>query len=405
MGLKRPVYAVLAYMVLVYCKLSHYYPALADMQAELIFAIVILARIIISGELFSRLSFSHNKVNQYLFFFVLCILLSFAVAWDRQFSWDIKLYPFIKVLILYVMLIGGVTKKEDLNIFFIGFLLMYVYLAYEPAYYFVTGTSGDVHKYGTNYVAEVGLLGGHVALANNMNQMIPIALFTFLGFKQKLLKGISLACLIIFVLALIGSGSRGGMAGFAFFGFIVVYFSKNRTKAMILICIPLLFLIFTSGRTSSTISRIDNKSFWGRFTGLTHGISMLQKGNVLGVGPGCYILARQKYHHWRMESHNIYGQVIGDLGIPGTIAWAFFLYQVFKNLNYVKDKLKSEHNEGSSIFFMAQGIQLSLLVRLFVSFASHGLYYFYWYVMAFMSVLMKEIVDQQFLEPKKLEKK
>jgi len=398
MGLKRPVWAVLAYMVLVYCKLSYYFPVFAEMKAELVFAIIILARIIINGGLGSRLSFRHNKVNKYLFFFVLCVFLSFAVAWDHQFSWDTGVYPFIKVLILYVMLLGGVTKKEDLNIFFIGFILMFAYLAYEPTYYFITGTGGDVHKYGTNYIAEIGILGGHVALANNMNQMIPLTLFAFLGFKQKILKGTALTCLIFFVLALIGSGSRGGMAGFAFSGFIIVYLSKNRTKATILIGISLMILLLSSGRTSSTLSRIDHDSFWGRFTGLTHGIGMLQRGNILGVGPGCFLLARKQYFHWYMEAHNIYGEIIGELGIPGAIAWTLFLYQVFQNISYVKRKLELENNKDSFLFFMARGIQISLLVRLFISFGSHGLYYFYWYVMAFMTILIREIVDKDFHE-------
>ena len=396
MGLKRPSYAVVGYMVLVFCKLSSYYPAFAAMQAELVFALVILARIFINGEAISRLSLNYNKVNQYLFFFILCVFISFAVAWDHQYSWDNKVYHFIKVLILFAMLLGGVRDREDLNIFVVGFMFMFAYLAYEPSYYFLTGTGGSEQVYGTNYIAQIGILSGHVALANNMNQMIPIALFAFLGWKSRVLKAAALASLLVFILALLGSGSRGGVAGFAFFGLVLIYFSKSRGKAAVFAGVPLLALFITTGRLTDTLARIDFDAFWGRLIGLTHGIGMLQRGNILGVGPGCYLLARRAYFSYRMESHNIYGQVIGDLGIPGTIAWGLFLYSVFGNLIFAKRRLVEGGEGNSFIWYLAQGVMISLLVRLFVSFGSHGLYYFYWYVMAFLSIAIKELAKAKF---------
>jgi len=397
MGMKRPVWAVLAYMVLVYCKLSAYYPVFAAMQAEAVFAIIILARVLLGGELFSRLSLKNNKINQYLLLFVLCVMLSYAVAWDRQYSWDMAVYHFIKVLTLYLMLVGAVLNRQDLYVFFIGLMLMFGYLAYEPTYYFMTGTGGSTQVYGINYIAEIGLLSGHVALANNMNQMIPLALFSFLGFKSRTLKIVAFACLTMFVLSLMGSGSRGGVAGFAFFGMLMIYFSRNRTKALILVGIPLLILVLATGRMSSTLSRIDSDAVWGRLVGLTHGIGMLQRGNIIGVGPGCFPLARRSYFDYKMESHNIYGQVIGDLGIPGTLCWGLLVYAAFQSLSRSKQRLKEEGKADSFLFFLAQGVQISLLVRLFVSLGSHGLYYFYWYVMFFLSAVISDLVEKESL--------
>ena len=67
--------------------------------------------------------------------------------------------------------------------------------------------------------------------------------------------------------------------------------------------------------------------------GMIHGLEMVRlKGKVFGVGPGCFILARGKYFGYTMEAHNIYGELIGDLGIPGTILWFLLIRQVFLNL-------------------------------------------------------------------------
>ena len=120
---------------------------------------------------------------------------------------------------------------------------------------------------------------------------------------------------------------------------------------------------------------------------------MVKRGNFLGVGPGCFLFARRKYFSYTMESHNIYGQVLGDLGIPGTIAWAFFIVGIFKNLIAARKKLKDMVMEKHFLYYLALGLQVSLIVRLFVSLASHGLYYFYWYVIAALSIVILKTAE------------
>jgi O-antigen ligase len=132
-----------------------------------------------------------------------------------------------------------------------------------------------------------------------------------------------------------------------------------------------------------------------RLTGLIHGIEMVRiKGHVLGVGPGCYSFARKAYFDYRLESHNIYGELIGELGIPGTIAWVFLIRQILMNLITSKKKLKQISMENHFLYRLATGLQVSLLVRLFISLASHGLYYFYWYVIAALSIMTLKLTER-----------
>lgn len=249
--------------------------------------------------------------------------------------------------------------------------------------------------YGTNYVSETGILAGHVALANNMNQMIPIAFFLFMSVREKRLKILAIIPLLIFITALIGSGSRGGIVGLMVCSSILVYFSKNRIRNAVVVGIGIVILgLFAfSGAVTSTASRIDGSAVGGRLTGLTHGIEMVKRGNIIGVGPGCFLFARGKYFGHTMESHNIYGQVIGDLGIPGTIAWFFLIRQIFLNLIASKRRLKSLSRENGFLYKLAVGLQISLIVRLFVSLGSHGLYFFYWYIIAALSIAISKLVE------------
>ena len=393
MGIKRPVYATIAYMVFVTCKVSSYYPAFAAMKGELVLALLILCWVFVLFDVKTKLSLKNDPVNKYLVFFVLCVFLSFAVALDHQYSWDNAVYHFIKVLFLYVMILPTLCTKQDLKIFVWCFVMMFAYLAYEPFYGFITSTGGSHQMYGINYVSETGILAGHVALANNMNQMIPIAFFLFLSVHKKRLKILAIIPLLIFIIALIGSGSRGGVVGFLVSSSLLVFFSKNRRKYAVVAAAAFVVLFAFSSVFMSTTSRINQSQTEGRLTGITHGIGMLKKGNIIGVGPGCFLFARAKYFQFKMEAHNIYGQLIGDLGIPGTVAWFFLIRQIFLNLIASKRRLKFLSKENSFLYKLAVGLQISLIVRLFVSLGSHGLYYFYWYIIAALSISISKLTE------------
>lgn len=392
-GIKKPLWAVIGYMILVYCKVSSYFPVFAAMKAELIFGLLILLRVFASENFKTKLSSHHNAVNKYLIYFVTCVFLSFLIAMNHRYSWDNAVYHFIKVLFLYVMILLAIESKQDFKIFIWSFVIMFAYLAYEPTFSFLTGTGASRHTYGDVYVADIGILSGHVALANNMNQMIPIAFFLILAVRNKKLITLAIIPLLIFFTALIGSASRGGVVGLMAFGATLVYFSKNRIRNAVVLGVVAIMLFMLSSSFKHTGSRIDTSPIKGRLIGLVHGIEMIRlKGHILGVGPGCFSLARRKYFSYTMESHNIYGQVLGELGIPGTIAWFLFILQIFRNLIDTKKRLRALSMEKDFLYKLAMGIQVSLIVRLFISMGSHGLYYFYWYVMAALSIAVLKIV-------------
>ena len=352
--IRNPLYSTIGYMWFVYCKTQFYYPFLAKLQGELIFAVIIIIFIIFHGVKLNRFSIGFNKVNKYLYVFIFCVFLSYLFAIDPKESWDYGVYHFLKALILYFMVMSSIENKNDLNIFIFSIVLMYAYLAYEPIYGYITGTGGIVYGYGTNYVAEVGILDGHVALANNMNQMISLTLFFAISQGKKIVKFLCLLSLFIFVIALIGSNSRGGFIGFVFFCVLMIYFLKAEKKILSL-TIPAAALIFIiSASFLYTATRITDVQVVGRLKGWAHGIEMVRVyGHILGVGPGCFAIARGRYFGMTMDSHNLYGQVVGELGIPGSIAWAFLIWQTLKNLQAVRKQQSEKGMLDKNLYYLS----------------------------------------------------
>jgi hypothetical protein len=385
LGFFRPVFMPLAYITSLLCKLPHYFPVLIETRYELIIASVGMIRTLFTKNALGRLNFNENKL---LMLFLFTVAISFAIAFDQKYSWDLTLYDFVKVLMIYVMVLSSVKSVSDLRIFVWSFIAIFSVISLEPIYQYVTGIGGWQEDYGVVYKTEVGVLSGHVALANNMNQMIPIAYFLLLSLKGRLSKATAFLPLLIFTTALIITKSRGGVIGFTAFIGLLVWYSNNRIQYGFIAAIILIFLFGFSYSFSGTASRISFDSIFGRMGGLFHGVEMLLKGDVFGVGPGCFALARGYYFRYTFASHNLYGELIGDLGIPGTIAWFFLIRQTFLNLRIVRTASPLFNPDSVFLQHLAMGLHISLIVRLILGMGSHGLYYFYWYLVIALSVLL-----------------
>ena len=394
---RNPLFAVLGYFCLVYFKTSANYPAVAAMQGEIVFAAATFVIIMLHGAPLKKLAPSYNPVNKYLYLFSACVGISYLVAIDQEWSWFYAVYHYIKVLILYVMVLLSVNEEKDLKNLTWGLVLMYVYMTYEPLYGYLYDIGGAKEGYGIVYTTDIGILSGHVALANNMIQMIPIALFLAISQKNKTWKLIAFLALFVFLLSLIASQSRGGFVGFVAFAGLLIYYLRDNKKMMAFAVPGIVAVFIFSATLVYTASRISSGTIEGRLIGLVHGIEMIRlKYHFLGVGPGCFRIARSKYFGYTMDSHNLYGELIGELGFPGTIMWTLLVLSIYKNLKFVREREK--HEKGSIdryLYYLSTGFLISLIVRLFVGLGSHGIYFFYWYILGAISIMCVKISEME----------
>ena len=391
-GFIKPVLMPLSYLTCFFFKLPYYYPVLVDYRYELIIVVVGTLRTIVGKGVFQRLKMKYNK---YFLVFLCTILISFLVAWDKKYSWDYTLYAFMGNILLYIMIICSIKNIQDLKLFIWLFLILYTFMAYEPVYYYITGREW-VEYFGSRVKAEVGLLEGHRALANNMNQVIPIAFFLIFTVNNKVIKTLSGIPLFIFISTLILGKARIGVVGFIFFILLLIYYSEQRMKYSIYGGLVIISLLLFSVGFSSTVSRIGMADARDSpIIGLVHGIEMVRFGNILGVGPGCYQLARGFYFNYTWPAHSLYGELIGDLGILGTVAWFLFIKNIFYNLNNPVKILRQEIESDNFILKLSLGLQISMMVRLFIGLASHCMYIFYWYLVAALSIVIFDLMEKR----------
>lgn len=388
----RPAFGVTAYLIIMVTRPGLFYPTLGDMRIELLVGIGILTYMVFSGGI-GRLTFT-DPVNKSMFLLLGVMLLSMVQALDFTVSlnWMIE---FGKVFAFYMMAATMLNSKEDIQIFLWSFGLLTALLAYNAIYNFNAGIvvealGGDRVTYAT----ADGMGAGHVALANLTLQGMPFLWYLGVCNRRFLLKGIGFFLFGLCLYGIVISGSRGGFVGMVALAAGLTYFSQRR-KMMVMGGV-LLFLTIPFFAASGYMNYIESiiglsdVSGSSRITGLRNGIEMMINRPILGVGPGCYPVARRQWFGWGLWAHNHYGELIGELGIIGTIIWFGFLKGYFgRAWRFVKDR---EGDPELRPVFLA--VVLSTIVRLVLGMGSHSLYIFFWYMIGGIVVAINRNISK-----------
>lgn len=396
---KRTVYGTIAYFIILNAKLGDMYPVLGAIRFELVAAIIVLLSIIFTGRGILNIFPEVSKINTAFWILFTLGMLSVPQAVDITESWEMGGYNLLKLTLFYIMLISSLQDFSDLTKLTWAFVLVTAWIAYEPVTNFLMGIAGD-RGYGEIAYGRFGVASGHVALANTLSQGIPLVLFWALSEKQKLKQGILWSLVFLLTIGVIFTKSRGGFLGLVSVGVCVIYFSRSKMKTTLIVVLLLLLALPFAGeeyleRISSISSGISgSRSSSDRFLGLVNGISMMMKRPLLGVGIGCFARARSIYFNYYFYSHNLYGELLGELGLASA-AWFIWVFLMFRSANRLK-KLLDENNDRH-VFYRSilTGVQSGLFVRLVLGNFSHCAFIWFWFFMAALVVGIERFISQE----------
>jgi O-antigen ligase len=383
----RPALGVTAYLIIMVVRPGIFFPALGAVRIELLVGVGLLAYGLFSGRL-PRLT-SRDAINKSMFLVVGVMLLSMVQAIDFSNSLD-WMIEFGKIVAFYIMVVTMLNSRGDIKMFLWVFGLLTALLAYNAIYNFHTGIVVEATEGGrVAYSAADGMGAGHVALANLTLQGMPFLWYLGVSNKRNLVKGIGLFLFVVCLYGVVISGSRGGFVGIVALAACLTYFSSRRLAmciggALIFLAIP---LFATSGYMDYVSSIIGGSDVSGssRIIGLRNGIEMMIKRPILGVGPGCYPVARSAWFGWGLWAHNHYGELIGELGIIGTIVWFDFLKKYFKRAwRFARDE-----NGDPAVRPLSLAVVVATIVRLVLGMGTHSVYIFFWYMMAAVMVVLE----------------
>ena len=393
---KRPFYGLICYLIVMMIQPGLYYPELAELRVELLVGIAIIVVIFLSPSRLQLIKFNEDGITKWMFILFGVMLLSMLQAFDIESSWEWT-FEFSKIFLFFIMVITLIDNESDIQIFLFTFAFITALISYSAIYNYFEGIITKSLGGGIDYAkADTGMGSGHVALANIILQSMPVMWFLASRNSKIILKIFGLLLFILCFYGVVISGSRGGFIGIIVLWICIAWFSKNR---FILICMGILSILtiplfsqssYMDYMSNAVVGNLDN-SGESRFTGLRNGVEMLMRRPLLGVGPGCYPIARKAWFGWGLWAHNHYGELMGDLGIIGTVVWFIFLKKYFM----AAWNMAKIANDNSIIKAFCLAIIVSTIVRLVLGMATHSVYIFFWYMMAGIIVVINRLNIQR----------
>ncbi|HEV3385847.1 MAG TPA: hypothetical protein VG097_13605, partial [Gemmata sp.] len=117
------------------------------------------------------------------------------------------------------------------------------------------------------------------------------------------------------------------------------------------------------------------ESSQGRIQGLLTGFQLLGANPLSGVGPGAWRPATKS----PIESHNLYGQLMGEMGFLGIASFFALLICYWTNLRAMK-RLRDHFPEWKDdlLFTLPRAVGVGIFLLLFMGNFGHNLFRFTW---------------------------
>jgi hypothetical protein len=200
--------------------------------------------------------------------------------------------------------------------------------------------------------------------------------FVLAGASRKLVVG---ALLVLIVLLILRTGSRGGFLGLCAFGCCLLVtpvsgFGVLR-KTVLLTAIAVAAIVQNPEmlwqRFAALLQgqdyNLDTEGFSGRLAIWTQGLSLVAENPLCGVGAGQFATSLgQRFgpSAW-ITAHNSFIQVGAELGVPALLVYLAILVRIWKNTSVVPDIFIMQREACRS---MLHGVRHSLVVFLVCGF-------------------------------------
>lgn len=367
------------------------WPALGDLQFERGYMIVMLLVWLVSpgkGFVANRLHFG---------------LAAFAAALAG--TWVLSAHAgdpgcpelienYFKVIVFYVLFITTVRTERDLR------LLILIYLGAVGVY-----VAHSMFEYANGrYEWRMGIrrmVGVDVtfrdpnAFASALLYALPLTLPFWeerpIRVPRWLLVGFTSAvCLCILL-----TGSRAGFVGLIAFAMIVcVVWSKRKLQTAFLACLAacvfvvLLAVALPGELRDRYLTIVDSSrgpanaqaSAEGRVHGFMRSMELWQGSPIMGHGPGSYPTASGT----GFQPHNLYGQILSEMGIVGAVALSLLLICFFLNWRQtrrVEARLRALRPPGtppSMPYLISRSVMIAVLLMLLLGMSGHNGYRYHW---------------------------
>jgi O-antigen ligase len=323
------------YLFLLIFRPYEYWPILGEFRIERVYMLFFMATVFLSRD--KRMLPSPFNGVILLFSVILIVSGLFSMSWFD--AWK-TIDDYLKYVIFYFMVILTIRDERDFYFIVHAFIaVMFLYVGKSAWEFFINGRY--VYRMGISRMVGIDITYGNPnSFAASICYSLPLCWALILNKPtQQWVKTCLYAYGALALLAIIMTGSRSGMVTTLFFFFILLLSSSKKFLSMILLATILVFswqfmpedlqTRFLSTFYDDVGPLNAQQSAHGRMIGFQHGMKLFAENPLLGSGPGLFPLT------WSsgMNAHNLFGQLLGELGALGALAFIAMVYLlIFHNL-------------------------------------------------------------------------
>src|SRR5262245_33214361 len=390
------LWVLLGYMFLFIHRPFEVWPVLGDFRIERVY--ILCAAVLLALAPGKRWLPNWQHVAH--FGFAAAVLLCWMMSpWMDRGQHQVE--DWFKILVFYCMLVVAVNDEKKLKFIVVGFIaIMFIYQSHSLLEY-VRGR----HVYRMGIPRMIGVdttLGDPNSFGNGLVYALPIASALWFSQPSRRLK-IFLAAYVALTTVCIGlTGSRGSFMGLIFWAVVMIMRSKYRWRlaALGVLLAPVLWALLPASLQNRFTTIVDpsvgpanaQASAEGRWHGLIQGLELFNKYPLTGVGPGSWKPGAKS----EFESHSLYGQVLGEMGLMGATAFLGILGAFAWNTWQVRRAYRGKPPEQKDfLYHLAGGIFLGVMLMLMEGCGSHNLFRFNWLWYGGFLIIARHCLDQR----------
>ena len=390
--------ALFLFTVVLYARPAEFYPSSITNSLALMVGVITLAtfaatQITLEGTLTARPS----EVNLVLLF-TLTAALSIPLAIDPLIAWQEFSGTFIRAILVFIVIVNVVRTEARLKVLLTVSIVTAVLLSIGAMNEYRLGLMTiEGYRAGGR---GAGLFGNTNDMALYLVTMLPLSVAFFFSSRGPLRKTTHAICAGLMIFAIVLSYSRGAflgvLVGFAFFAFKIGRRSKIEIAAVVLIAAVVMILIAPSGYGNRLLSiffpELDpNGSADFRRGELFRSIYVALRHPFLGVGMGNY---QPNMSYRGLVTHNSYTQIGSEMGLIALTLYTMFIVKPLRKLSAIARQTFGV-KEDSHFYYLALGLQASLLVYMVSSFFLSvpyvwNVYYLVGYAVSFRRIYESE---------------
>ena len=389
--------ALFLFTVVLYARPSEFYPgpmtaSLAFIVGVITLAIFVITQLSLEGNLTSR----PREINLVLVFFVLG-LLSIPLAIRPNEAWEEFNDTFIRCVVIFIVLVNAVRTEKRLK----GLLLLTIAVSI-----WLSVAAINDYRLGLSTVEGYRVAGRGSGIFGNANDMalhlvtiVPIAVALFFGSRGAVRKTLFAACSVLMIAAIVLTYSRGGFIG-VLCALIFLAWKVGRHRRLPVIISGVILMVgvlalapgnYWTRLLSIFVPNLDAVgSSDARREALYRSIWTALRHPLLGIGMGNFHIVSDR----EMVSHNAYTQVAAEMGMTALVVYVMFIVSPLRKLGQIASETFT-NRANSDYYYLAVGLQASLIGYMVSSFFASVAYIWYVYYLVAYAVCFRRIYEAE----------